>query len=373
MHILIHLLLFLLPSTTVALPIQIPELQKFSVSERREPGSMNAAEHVGLRMALNADDVEMARVMSILPTRFRLVNGRGIQSTVDSLVTEILDTETGRRAFCPFSVFSIDQLRRHLGISREAAEEIALKCVRQGSRLAEIEQVRLMKNLPPKVWIFLFGEEDPGPAESYTSRYNVSYVVTGPVLTRERLVRAMAHELAVSYDQLSRLADLNDPGNWDQGLEIALSRSAPVYPAFKPVENIHQLKCALRNPAIRYAFTNERAYAFEDRIIRELGWLAVSPPMSSPGICEPMLRRNMVPLTYLPRVLLPSSSEYNRECGPLSREALDEQITFLEFMILQSAHRTSALSLCQLLAQPHVGPFVQPFDAPAPRPAMGRP
>jgi hypothetical protein len=172
-----------------------------------------------------------------------------------------------------------------------------------------------------------------------------------------------SHELAISYDQLGALVPMFPTESWEKGLQTVFPDLSP--PIFKIPDHLAELRCALRDPAIRYAAAAERAFRFEDQVIADLGLSAVSPPLALHASCERILGERAVQISPLGPSLENeiSAGLFREECGGVDllkdadrTKTLVSRIKLVAATTLEFAQNGRRLSLCELILPVHIGP-----------------
>ncbi len=331
---------------------------------------------------------EFVKRRALLPAKFRILDETRLQQTVDFVVTKLLETEAGRVGLCPFS--QAREAQAYLGVSAPAVARIAERCKSVKASPVKLHAVRNMAARmlpgdppvhPAKRYVFIVSDEAKTPIQSYTSKDNVTYFVfMRGELSAPTVIRAFAHELAISYDPLQRLAYLIDPTTWQQGLNLIYGRGAYEPAQFRefPRQQMASIKCAIRDPVLRYAAASERAFRFEDAIIRELGLEKTSPAVASyGGTCAKAIRRNILLISGIANAIAWETDRYQIYCGRFGAtggsrvsEVLNRLETIAETRITPVKGGKDQ-SLCELLIAPKVGPMMPDLDGGGPRPRMG--
>jgi hypothetical protein len=344
-----------------------------------------------LLRAMHADDVMFDRMRYLLPEKFRIADGSQFQPMIDDAVSKLAATDAGRRAVCPFAA-SDKTVAMYFSVSEGTARKIARDC--QGyptppsvrARLAFMSEVRPPFQpepaVPAKKFVFLFSDGARPAIEGYTAKNNVTYLVlTKETQNADTLSRMLAHEIAVSYDQLSRLGyQSNVQTIEDQGVGLAFGKDQWAHTFEDPKSNkeLEALKCSFRDPAIRYAATAQRAFVFEDEVAAQSGG---SPSVATTGSCSEILAKNSVLLQAMARTVSWDTGWYEAACGVEKDPAKRLQ------QVLSRIHQVSQtnltcrdpkdcggkkqMSLCDLLLTPRVGPNNRDLDSGGPRPRMG--
>lgn len=153
---------------------------------------------------------------------------------------------------------------------------------------------------------------------------------------------------------------------WQRGLSaIFPSRDGFLGTVFEKHEDDAEINCALFDPAIRYAAATERAFRFEDRVIRDLG--LSSPGMSAPSsgvTCQRILAVRAVQMSPLAPTLEIETSDpsYRMSCGvellkdARRKETLVSRIKAVHRAVLTLKSDGSKVRLCDLILNPHIGP-----------------
>lgn len=338
--------------------------------------------------ALHTNRVEFYKLRYLFPQKFRVAQAQDLQKILDEAILAIASTETGKQAICPFAVDSDADLQSYFQVSGAAAHTLREGCEGRPAVPAITRRLRIMREARPpfqptplvpfKKFVFLFAEDKLPEIEAYSSRQNITYIILDRRdFSFPALVRTIAHELAVSYDQLSRLGYLMDPVTWDQGLNYAFGRSLREDPVFADIADAprKEMVCALRDPALKYAATAQRAFQFEDRVSKESNDL--SPAVAASGSCEEILAKNSVLLQGMARAVSWETGWYEAACGKIATDPAQRvkqvlgRIRVLTSATLYFRESRKAMSLCDLLLNPRVGPGEPDLHSGGPRPRMG--
>src|SRR5262249_28840242 len=139
---------------------------------------------------------------------------------------------------------------------------------------------------------------------------------------------------------------------------------------FMPLSNVYEVNCALRDPGIRYALATERAFRFENRIVKELGLEAQSPPVPTADFKTTIARYSLLYKEFA-RVIAWESMKYEAACGKLVDSERQERAELLSGIVLRFTGSGQTRPMRDLLVEPQVGPFQPDFDGGGPRPRMG--
>lgn len=358
--------------------------------------------------------VDFRAYSNLFPKRFRIVPGEDVQDLVDRVTQKLFTTPTGRKSLCFISTADDKFVRDYLGVSLTAARAIRKACSWERVSDAQKHMFRNMRerflNTPPskrsKRILFLFPEGKPPAIEGFTTKENTTlYLVMENELSEAKLVRMFAHELAMSYDQFNRIAQLTDPTTWQTGLAVAFDKKI-FSRVFRDLRDEDPIRCAVRDPALQYAMATERAFRFEDQITRELGygnnptlavngtcrasverWLPVLPDIYSTvefdvdsvvGFLEsncgeteggrPLAQRNI--MEWGP-VLDRIKQRLLRPADQTRKKYLRQRIATLENTRLDFLDGSGQIGLCELLLEPRVGAHDAGYFGGGPRPRAG--
>ena len=345
-----------------------------------------------LYRALNTDRATFYRLRYLLPDRFRLAQGPEFQPLIDEAMLALAASETGKEAICVFSVDSARDVQTYFQVSAGAARKIRAGCAGRSYPPAVVHRLRVMREVvpliqpvplvPPKKFVFIFSESGRPSIEGYTTKNNTTYLVLHPeTMNTAAIQRLMWHEIAMSYDQLSRLGYLlNVETIEDMGVNLAFGKRVQDSKTFAlpTSKQLKHMRCAFRDPAPRYAAAVQRAFLFEDAIAAEVGG---SPAVATVGSCARVLARNSVLLQQMSRVVAFDTGWYKVSCGiatdPVARvEEILERINVITSTELPCQDRAACggrarMPLCDLLLQPRIGPHAADLDGGGPRPRMG--
>lgn len=367
----------------------------------------------------NGDPLDFSAYIELFPDKFRLVDPKNTQGLIDDLILKILSTDSGKASFCFLSSSKAGFVPYYLGVSKAAAKKIKQVCANQKVTKTQKQFFVMMNSVAfpldipgqrQKRLFFVVSESGAPKIEAYSTKENTSvFFLNRNEITEANLIRILSHELAVSYDQFVSVAKMNDPVTWETGLSVLFDKppftgSGP-YTHFKKPGNENALRCALNDPAIRYALTTERAFRFEDKIITELG--LPSPALATKTGCADAVRRW---LPVFPEIFPLVRSEVDKslgflesQCGeeepgrPLSKRPIPEwakvfdkmrerllnpadpqriafvnsRIRTLEETFLEPKNGGQPQQLCEFMLEPRVGPRQPAYYGGGPRPRAG--
>jgi len=343
---------------------------------------LNGLPQVG-RAAAHAD----AEFNALLPDRFYFANPTAVQPLIDQLLTHMFASLTARTAFCPLAGQSPNDLHGFLGASPATAIALAKMC---GPIKLTNDQQRLLNAMkahmpgedthqPSKTYALAVSANTLPPIEGFSAQTGTTLIVVNKNEFNEpHLLRILAHELAISFDQLGPLDPAFDTEDWEFGLNA-------VFPAangqiFDTPDNLKDLRCAVRDPAVRYGAAAERAIRFEDAIIAELNLSPQSPPLALHDSCARIIGKRAISISPMAKTVVDETDRgmFREECGvEIQKDALRAQtlVARIQLVADTTLHFRSngqALNLCQLLTEPHVGPRVaEPRRHSGPRPRIG--
>jgi hypothetical protein len=252
------------------------------------------------------NDAEFLHYISLFPTQFRLADKKLTARLADELTKKIFESETGRLSFCFLTSAEEKFISYYLGVSKAVAKNLRKTCAPYNRRLTDAQK-HMFRNMRQvmipgadpsqrqKRMIFVISESGPMDIEAYSTRENTTlFFLERSAFTEANLVRVLAHELAMSYDQLTRVGHNMNIETWQDGMAVIFG--LPLFSKegystyFKKTANEQAIYCALNDLPVKYALATERAFRFEDKISRELGLdeLTLSGPNLS---CEENVRR----------------------------------------------------------------------------------
>lgn len=343
--------------------------------------------------AMKTDKVTFYKLRYLLPTKFKIADGKEFQPIIDDVMLKMASTPSGKQAMCSFAVDSEKDVEMYFSVSNAAAKKIKAGC--KGVKVPEPVANRLrnmravippfqpIPAVPPKKFVFIFSDTARPGVEAYTSQQNVTYMVLGrETMNPDHMLRAVSHEMAISYDQLSRVGYLYDPTSWDQTLGLAYGRNSYEGAPFekKTSAEVQELKCAYRDPAIKYAITAQRAFKFEDSVVNELGDTQRSPAVAASGTCGQILAKNSVLLESMARAVSWESGWYEASCkkeGGIAKDPkvrvqqLVTRIRTMEKLKLKDQRTGKTVSFCDEVMTPRLGPNELDIYSGGPRPRMG--
>lgn len=320
---------------------------------------------------------------SLAASVIAIENDRTLRPALTSALKEIFRTETGRQALCPF-VKTDSTFKLYIGDFPEIRAEIRARCGNKYDNPVLLGIVRAMSSMMPgdpgpsapvKKYSFIGPAGDMASIASFTNKANHTFfLILRKEMSGPLLIRALAHELAMSYDQLARLGYLIDPTRWDQGLNAAFKQ--PIYgdPVFESTGGtVAEVSCALRDPGIRYALATERAFKFEDKIAAELNLDTRTYSVSSFRGTVDRFAQLYLEFTG---VIHWETMKYEVACGKLAKAdkeralQIEKRAQILERIELQNTRTKEKSRLIDLLIEPYVGPFLPDLDGGGPRPRM---
>ncbi|MGZ3662023.1 MAG: hypothetical protein ACXVCK_18115 [Bdellovibrionota bacterium] len=362
---------------------------------------------------------------NLFPRRFRLITGAEIQPLLDTLLEKIFSTTLGKKSFCFLAADDEKYIRFFLGASPTTGHKLKQACAAFPLSAQQMRAFRSMifnptGPLPPpprqsKKFLLLVSEDPSPPAiEGFSTASDTTlFVFTRSDLTELNLLRTLAHELSMTFDQLSHLANSSVSQTWETGLPLVFDQP-PWAPTggystiYETPANQNALRCALRDPALRYAAATERSFRFEDALIAELGLSAQSPPLATGKDCRDSLPRwiPVFPLIFdvVRHQVMNETSFFERTCGetepevpatgnslkdaearvealidrfgnlkdPVRRRFLDARLADLESTTLRFKSNGKNQALCDLILNPKVGPiFPDAENDGGPRPRAG--
>lgn len=253
---------------------------------------------------------EFLDYLSLFPREFRLLGHKQTQKLNDHALLKIFSSETGQKSLCFLASKGTKELRQYLGLSLAAAKSVKNICQERNRSLSEAEKsmfdrmhrfspLRGSVGQPLKKVIFLLNEGAPPEIEAFTTKQNTSvFILPRNDLSETRIVRMLAHELAMSYDQFSWIGDSDSAlgKTWQTGMGVIYGlplfdpKNPGKYSAYFKEGPAPKIRCVLYDLPIRYALATERAFRFEDQIARELGISAGDLGGASLS-CEENIRR----------------------------------------------------------------------------------
>lgn len=337
---------------------------------------------------VDVDPLDLDQIAGFLPKEIKVVDQINAQALIDRITLKIASTPTGKRALCFLAANGTPQnAHDYLHLSDSAADQFIKSC--SGVHLTASETANLATMtfrltasdspwMPVKKYLLTVSQSGRTPVEGFTTRRNLTLLIFASREVQEaKVLRLFAHEFAITLDQLSRIAYEMETSEWQQGLGVVYNRSER-NPPFKPVSNLSQLRCAVRDPYIRYSAALERAFRFEDKIISELGLSKQSPPVAVNAGCSQTL------LHWIPLVpALVGALDYEAFKYQLGECALSTNVThsvFNHIKVVRDTNLTFApgvsaaetgKGLCSLILEPHVGAIVPDLDRGGPRPRVG--
>lgn len=249
---------------------------------------------------------EFLNYMNLFPEKFRLADKKLTARLTDDLVRKLFESETGRISFCFLTSAEEKFISFYLGVSKAAGKELRKTCAPYNKKLTNAQKhmfQNMRSTLVPgtdpsqrqKRMVFVISESGPMEIEAYSTRENTTlFFLERAAFTEANLVRVLAHELAMSYDQLNRVGHNMNIETWQDGMAVIFG--LPLFGQggystyFKKTANEQAIYCALNDLPVKYALATERAFRFEDQISRELALDSLT--LSGPDLsCEENVRR----------------------------------------------------------------------------------
>lgn len=333
-----------------------------------------------LLRSLNTDASAFIRLRYLLPEKFRIAQAAPFQRVIDDTVLKMSRSDAGKKAICSFAAESAKDVQTFFQVSEPAAAAIRQSC--RGFPIPESVKRALsgmrstaFGSTPAKKFIFIASESGAPSIEGYTSRNNTSYILLTKENMRPELIqKIVAHEIAISYDQLSRLGYMQNPATIeDMGVHLAFGLRLGEE-AFVRLPNLKEVKCAFRDPALRYAASAQRAFEFEDLV-------GIGKSSATTGSCAQILAKNAMRLNGMSRIVSWDTNWYEAGCGIAKdpRRRLEQVVahiktierTQLTCLNKQVCGGKATMSLCDLLLHPRVGPNSRDLTGEGPRPRMG--
>lgn len=356
--------------------------------------AMRMGDNDPLVRAMHTDHVNFYKLRYLLPAKFRIADGKQFQPLLDDVMLKLAGTPSGRKLVCAFAADKAEHVASYFQVSMNAATKIKQGCVacsKKDCKVPDTVRARLAAMsyarpplfpdpaVPHKKFVFIFSESGRPGVEAYTTTRNVSYLVLNrETMNPDHLLRTISHELAISYDQLSRTAYLMDPVTWEQGIQEAFgNRFGDSQFEDLSRAQVQELKCAYRDPALKYAATAQRAFLFEDAVVNERGEANRSPPVAASGSCGQVLAKNSVLLQAMARAVSWETGVYEGHCGKLEKDPkkrlqqLLARIRTLEKINLKEKKTGKTVKFCDLVLKPHLGPNQLDIYSGGPRPRMG--
>lgn len=355
---------------------------------RRTEGALSSKD-VPLAQALEIDNWgEYEMVRSLLPSRFSLTNGKRLQAKIDHATERIFESSTARKSLCFLAAGKPSDLVAFFGVSKSSAARLQTHCRDQKLGPAQkqgLEHLRALYNLDggtlswekPKRYALIFPQNEAARVSSYTTRENLTLLfVPRPGMSEPELIRFIAHEIAITFDQMNTLAPPHEHREWEGHWLPQVFGAKRGVPVFKTPPDIQALRCALRDPALRYSAMIERASRFEDQVIRDLGLESASPAVAANASC----RASLVHWASVqPAVGAPLRWEQENQdpaCGR-PQDDRDRATTFLQRLdlvngtVLRFTDSKKTLPLCQLLLETRLGDRMPDLYRGGPRPRIG--
>lgn len=158
------------------------------------------------------EELNAREYQPLLPERFRFADQVAGKPIADQITLRIFDSASARESLCFLSSFEIKEMSLFLGVSSAAAQGIKKKCAGYSVRESDRGVLRAMAvrilgdsrtNQRAKEYAFLFATVGEPAIEGFTGRDGLTLIIVNENEASEaRLVRILAHELAMSFDQL---------------------------------------------------------------------------------------------------------------------------------------------------------------------------
>lgn len=308
------------------------------------------------------------RLLSLLPDRFRLATAAQSQPIADQLTERIFEASSARRSFCVMGAESASDFETFLGVSKKSALRLKKKCAgvsvpAHSKRILNMMRSAIMNQTfqPRKVYAFAATASLP-TIEGFTQKDGLTVIILNEnEMNEAHMLRVLVHELAITFDQVGGVVGRFETESWEYGLDTIYPEGA-YGDVFETPANLKELRCALRDPAVRYAAATERAIRFEDLIISELGLGKKSPALTSTASCKRTIGERAVQIADIGQAISwETDLGTYTECGPgVLRDANRKQTLVSRIRLVadtQLIRRSdgSVVPLCDLLIKPHVG------------------
>jgi len=342
------------------------------------------------------------QVLPFLPSKFRILASADAQAVVDTLTLKVFSSAHGK-SLCKLAGNNVEgaylgtppagpihgdlfhdralRLRHFLAVSAPAARRILSLCGDVTLTGVESATMYEMLNLVEgKEYYFVFPEGQES-IDGFTTKYNTTLLFPRPDMDDTELLRVFTHEIAMSFDQLAKMAYEVQRDSWWEGLAVVFNRDDGRFDynpnAVRANADVRALRCALRDPSIRYAAAAERAFRFEDFVLGDLG-IPSAPAAAHRGCAGSVI--HWVP--SLPRLneavaFEVSSYTFERDCGhrvagasPRAQDIV-QRLALLDRTEFSVAGVPGTMNLCQFLLDPHVGPRRTDLSPGGPRPRGG--
>jgi len=343
------------------------------------------------------------QVIYFLPDHFKLIFGEDSQKLIDDMTLKVFSSDAGK-TLCKLAGTGLEgghligdqqegkvrgdiindkalRLQVFLGISPAAAKKVLSLCGPVKLSASENEILWEMLNLTEgKEYLFVFPQND-NLLDGFTTKYNTTLFFVRPGTSSTELFRYFLHELAMSFDQLAKMAYETERDTWWEGLDAVFPNEGENFDRDKNAVHsnspVKEVRCALRDPSIRYAAAAERAFRFEDRVLADLkipsANAAVYGPCSESVIhWIPQLRRLNGAIAFEL-----TSGVFERDCGhkvagnsPRAHDIV-QRLALLNQTEFTVAGHPEKLNLCQFLLSPHVGLKRFDLSSGGPRPRAG--
>lgn len=313
-----------------------------------------------------------ADLKGLLTSRFRFAQRRELQVLVDVLTERLFASKTIREKLCFLGSLKNSDFSHFLGVSKDGALELERLCAQIPVTRFDRDRLKIMKSqMPgdatfqrPKEFALILSLSDTPVIEGFTTREGLTVIALHQRdYSFEHLLRIWIHELAISFDQLSEMAPLTGR-LWSLGLNEVLGFPRMMDPPLREGLSAKDLRCALRDPAIRYALAAERAFRFEDRIIDELGFLTESPALGLRNLsCAQVIGRRAVQISPIADFIRWETSMglFYEECDidllkdARRTETLVKRINTVASAHLQLSPAEPEKALCDIILEPHIG------------------
>jgi len=307
-----------------------------------------------------------------LPNQFRFADHQHLRKIIDQITIRLFESTAVKKSLCFLSAESAKDLQHFLGVSKSASRQITKSCRGMNVTDRDKRYLAVMKSTifgspthqPGKTYVLFLFEDTFPKIEGYTNKDGVTFLaINQKEFNEAHLLRLVAHELAISFDQLAMLA----PRYSTQPLETGLAHALGLPPGtkFEKSSSDRDLRCALADPAVRYGLAAERAFRFEDQVMKDLGLESQSPAVSMNSSCSKTVAQRAVQISSISDILdfEIETGSFRESCGvDLLHDALRTQ-TLVERIRLLSKTKIWATSgllkktpLCSIVLNPHVGP-----------------
>lgn len=200
-----------------------------------------------------------------------------LQSVIDA-AHALLFTSPSGKMLCEFSDGRADQMRSLFGVSLAAAEGLSKECaaVIRGTENAFHE-------LPQRKFVLLLSRADEIVLSGLTIPENLTLLALDSAhLTAAGILGVLSHELAIRFDGIyhSQLSFLAYYPEW----------------ALKDQSELPSLECASEQTQVKEALRMRRAFAFEWKIMQELGFQQVGADWNMLGLDNESCKAELIHL-----------------------------------------------------------------------------